>query len=129
MQLVVTPTTANIGQTVTFDARASIAAEGTQIVSYQFDFDDGTTVTRTVAEFGDQAGIATHAYSAADTYTQTVTVTDSSQAQQRASLKVKVKPAQPPVTDSPAQSGGGALGWLVLLPLMVLGLRRRIQRG
>ena len=129
VQLVVTPTTANIGQTVTFDASASIAAEGTQIVSFEFDFDDGTVETRTVAEFGDQAGIATHAYSAAGSYQPTVTVTDSSQAQQRASLKVKVNPAQPPVTDSPAQSGGGALGWLVLLPLMVLGLRRRIQRG
>ena len=125
VQLVVTPTTANIGQTVTFDASASIAAEGTQIVSYQFDFDDGTVVTRTVSEFGDQAGIATHAYSAAATYSPTVTVTDSSQAQQRASLKVKVNPAQPPVTDSPAQSGGGALGVMLLLPLLAFGIRRR----
>ena len=129
VQLVVTPTTANIGQTVTFDASASIAAEGTQIVSYEFDFDDGTVESRTVSEFGDQAGIASHAYSSDGTYTPTVTVTDSSQAQQRASLKVKVNPAQTPVTDGPAQSGGGALGWLILLPLMVAGLRRRIQRG
>ena len=129
VQLVVTPTTANIGQTVTFDASASIAAEGTQIVSFEFDFDDGTVETRTVAEFGDQAGIATHAYSAANTYQPTVTVTDSSQAQQRASLKVKVNPAQPPVTDSPAQSGGGALGTLLLLPLLIAGLRRRRLRA
>ena len=129
VQLVVTPTTANIGQTVTFDASASIAAEGTQIVSFEFDFDDGTVETRTVAEFGDQAGIATHAYSAAGSYQPTVTVTDSSQAQQRASLKVKVNPAQPPVTDSPAQSGGGALGLVLLLPLLIAGLRRRRLRS
>ena len=129
VQLVVTPTTANIGQAVSFDASASIAAEGTQIVSFEFDFGDGTVETRTVSEFGDQAGIASHAYGAAGTYSPTVTVTDSSQAQQQASLKVKVNAAPPPVTDSPAQSGGGALGWLVLLPLLVAGLRRRIQRG
>ena len=79
--MVVTPTTARIGETVTFDARASIAAEGTQLVSFTFNFGDGSSVTRSVETFGADAGRATHAYNAAGTYQPSVTITDSANGQ------------------------------------------------
>ncbi|HEY3531220.1 MAG TPA: right-handed parallel beta-helix repeat-containing protein [Nocardioides sp.] len=58
--------------TVTADARGSNDADTSGIVSYTFDFGDGTVV-------GPQsAATATHSYSATGTYSVTVTVTDAS---------------------------------------------------
>lgn len=122
VQLVVTPTTASIGELIRFDASASIAAEGTSITSYHFDYADGISETRTVSEFGDQAGIATHAYNDAGSYMPTVSVTDTGNMQKQATVNVRVsQPSAPPVVLKPASggSGGGSMGWLTIL--MVLG--------
>lgn len=53
---------------VTFDGSDSRDADGT-IVSYSFDFDDGTVVTQPTP-------IATHTYTSASTYAVSLTVTD-----------------------------------------------------
>lgn len=131
VQLVVTPTTADIGEDVTFDASASIAGEGKQIVSFDFDFGDGTTETRSVADFGEQAGIVTHAYDEAGNYSPIVSVTDSSNAKKSASVNVKVSgpdtPEEPPVVSS--SGGGGSAGWLALLVLAGSSLLRRQRKS
>jgi PKD repeat protein len=62
------PVSANPGSSVSFDASGSSQTDGATIVSYDWDFGDGTTGT----------GISTtHSYSVRGTYTVTLTVTDS----------------------------------------------------
>lgn len=126
-QLTVNPSTANIDQLVTFDASASLPSEGASIVSYTFDFGDGSDpVTRSVAEFPSDAGIATYAYSSSGSFTPSVTVTDDAQQQVTVQAKVSVRPVGGSNPDAPAASGGGgALGAALLMPLILLGLRRR----
>lgn len=58
-----------VGETVTFDASASYDPDGT-IVSYYWDFGDGTTRTETDP-------YTTHAYTAEGTYTVSLTVMDN----------------------------------------------------
>jgi PKD repeat protein len=63
------PTTPAVGQTVNFNAAASTAGPGRTIVSYQWDFGDGTTGSgQSVSKQG--------GYSAPGTYTVTLIVTD-----------------------------------------------------
>ena len=128
-QLTVNPSTATIDQLVTFDASASLPSEGASIVSYTFDFGDGSDpVTRTVAEFPSDAGIATYAYSSSGSFTPSVTVTDDAQQQVTVQAKISVRPVGGSNPDAPAVvngGGGGALGAALLLPLALLGLRRR----
>ena len=62
------PTTAKIGQQVTFDATDSTDAETPDTLDYSWDFGDGS---------GKQAGaVARHRFASGGTYTATVTVTD-----------------------------------------------------
>ncbi len=63
------PTSPLVGDTVTFNASASYDPDGT-IVSYFWDFGDGTNATETDP-------IATHTYTEPETYTVTLTVTDN----------------------------------------------------
>lgn len=126
-QLTVNPSTANIDQLVTFDASASLPSEGAEIVSYTFDFGDGSDpVTRTVADFPDDAGIASYAYDRSGSFTPSVTVTDDAQQQVTVQAKVSVRPVGGSNPGAPAASGGGgALGAALLMPMLLLGLRRR----
>jgi PKD repeat protein len=55
------------GETITFDASSSYDPDGGTIVSYEWDFGDGTS---------DTGQIVTHAYDAAGSYFVTLTVTD-----------------------------------------------------
>ena len=129
--LTVNPSSVLVGESVTFDARGSVAADGREIVSYIFDFGDGSDpVSRSVNEFGDEAGRTTHAYAQAAAYRPEVTVTDSAQATAKVASAVKVNPAPttPDTTPSgPQPSSAGSMGWLMLAPLMLLGLRRRVR--
>jgi PKD repeat protein len=61
------PTTPDIGETVFFNASASVASSGRSIVSYAWAFGDGDT----------GAGVTvSHIYEAAGTYSVTLTITD-----------------------------------------------------
>jgi len=65
-----TPNPAAPAQTITFDAAASYHGRpGRQIVSYHWDFGDGSTLTTATPT-------ATHAYGLFDSFTVTLTVTD-----------------------------------------------------
>lgn len=129
--LTVNPSTVQVGQAVTFDARGSIAAEGREIESYTFDFGDGSDpVTRSVNDFGSEAGRTTYRYAQAATYRPEVTVTDSAQAIAKVASAVTVNPAPATPDETPTRSptrSGGSLGWLMLAPLMLVALRRRIH--
>jgi PKD repeat protein len=116
-QLVISPTTVKTGETVTFDGSSSIPANGKTITSYAFDFGDGSPVV------SGAASTATHAYSSPGTYTPTLTVTDDANPPAISQAKSKVAVSAPAA--SPSRGGGGALGWLTLLPLLGATLRRR----
>ncbi len=142
-QLSVSPSTARVGQLVGFDASASIAKTGSRIVSYSFDFGDGSpVVVQNVPSPDDgSAAIAQHAYSRTGSFTPSVTVTDSEAVSSLAKGLVSVSmpsstpapaPVPPPATGNPstpvfaAPQRGGALPLWSLLPLLALaGLRRR----
>jgi PKD repeat protein len=66
-QFTFSPATPAVGESITFDASASHAASGRQIVSYEWDFGDGNT---------DTGVITVYAYAAPGSYTVTLTVTD-----------------------------------------------------
>jgi PKD repeat protein len=69
--------------TVHFNATASTAAAGRSIVSYEWDFGDGS--------FGDGA-VASHIYATAGTFTVTLVVRDNTGQQHSSSKTVTVKP-------------------------------------
>ena len=71
---------AEVGEPISYDASASTDSDG-QIVSYLWDFGDGSTST-TVS--------GTYAYSAAGTYTITATVTDDQGATDQATGEVEI---------------------------------------
>lgn len=64
----VTPSSPNVGQTVTFNASTSVAAPGHSITSYEWDFGDGRTAG---------GATVTHAYTAPGSYTVLLRTTDS----------------------------------------------------
>jgi parallel beta-helix repeat protein len=92
--LTVTPSSGTAPLNVTADASGSRDPDGT-IVSYRFDFGDGTVV-------GPQPGSsATHTYAAAGSYTVQATVTDNGGATASATATVTVStPANQPPTAS-----------------------------
>ena len=102
--LAVTPSTGNAPLAVTADAAASVAV-GSTIVSYRFDFGDGTVV-------GPQSGtLASHTY-AAGNWTAKVTVTDNLGAAKTASMPIvsaAVAP-QPNLVGNPSFETGLS-GW------------------
>ena len=113
---------------VIFDASQTTVADGFEITGYAFDFDDGNTVTTS-------SSVVQHTYVAANTYAPSVTVTftDQGGGTQFSSAKsqsVTAVAAGSPSTSSPASVGGGSsggLGWLLLVPMALVGLRRRCR--
>lgn len=109
---------------VIFDASQTTVAEGFEVSSYAFDFDDGNTVMTT-------SPVVQHTYVVAETYAPSVTVTFTDQAggtdfSSAKSQSVTAVTAGTPSTPAHARSSGGSggLGWLLLVPLALAGLRR-----
>ena len=108
-----------------FDASASIAAPGSQIQSYRFDFYGDGSEVREQAE-----PESTFVYARTGAFEPTVTVTDSEnrQATSKAAVQVEAPAVAPPTAGDGPQTrdngGSGALGWMALL-LGLAGLRRR----
>ncbi|MHB8872317.1 MAG: PKD domain-containing protein [Myxococcaceae bacterium] len=123
VSLTVTPATANIppiarltgpsqGQTaqaLSFDGSTSSDADGS-IVSYRFDFGDGT------APVSGAASGASHTFAAPGSYTVGLTVTDDRGATGAASVQVVVTTAVrlPEVVDSSPENHGGACSLAVV---------------
>lgn len=140
-QLQVSPSTVRVGETVSFDASASFAATGRKITSYTFDFGDGVTQTKAVPNPDDgSAARASHVYGRVGSFTPSVTVTDDANQTSQAKAGVKVlapgeplPPATPPASGDAtgpvlldgASSKGGSMPLFSLLPLALMGLRRR----
>jgi PKD repeat protein len=128
-QLLITPSTAYVGDPVNFDGSRSTAADGRSIVSYTFDFGDGSTpVTRLVSELGEAAARVAHVYLVAGTYQPTLTVSDSASQTAKHQASVKVAPVPQP-TAPPVKGGGGALNLLGLAVLLGMALVRRTRGG
>ncbi|MCL1035753.1 choice-of-anchor B family protein [Shewanella submarina] len=109
---------ANVGQTVNLTASATDAEGDT--ISYQWQQSAGTSVSVTNAN---QANASFVAPSSAGTLTFIVTATDSLGAANQDAVNISVVAApEPPTTGG---GGGGSLGWLTLMLLAMLRLKRR----
>jgi PKD repeat protein len=125
-QLLVTPSTAYVGDPVSFDGSRSTAADGKTIVSYTFDFGDGSSpVTQLVSELGAAAARVAHVYLMAGTYQPTLTVSDSTSQTSQHKASVKVAPVPQPTAPPVKGGGGGAMGFLGLAVLLGMALVQR----
>jgi PKD repeat protein len=132
--LSVSPTTVKVGEVVTFDGCRSFAADGRSITAFTF-YPEGQgeqrpairqDVSQAVScDAGhNDASVYRHVYDQPGTYKPTLVVTDDTGATRKsASTNVKVSPV--PRGQQPGRNGGGALGWLMLLPLAAAALARR----
>jgi len=123
-QLTINPSRVRVGDTVSFDASASIARTGQRITGYRFDFGDGTVIE------GSSATVE-HVYQSVGSFQPSVTVTDdeASTSTSKALVKVDAAPSSPGGGSIGgvvgAQGSGGALPLWTLAPLLLAGLRRR----
>jgi PKD repeat protein len=94
------PTTANVTEAVQFDATASYDPDA-WLVSYHWDFDDGTTqlFKREYLKDVNLTTKTTHTYSMAGTYTVNLTVTDNDGATASVTSEVVVKAYDIAITD------------------------------
>jgi hypothetical protein len=94
-RITASPTNGPVPLTVVFDASGSVDPDG-RIVSYKFDFDNGTPNLRTTSP------MASSVYTEADGYKIAVTVTDDSGQSATASVSVKITGVTPTTTKPPA---------------------------
>ena len=97
---VYTPSSPLAGEEVSFDASSSHDPDG-QIVSYEWDFGDGST---------GQGQLITHPYSQAGTYAVKLTVTDDLGAQGFTSKDIVIQEATPPALVQDFQASDGEDG-------------------
>jgi hypothetical protein len=98
-----TPSDPDERQAVLFDASLSTAPPNNPIVSYTWDFDDGTTAS------GRSVG---HAFNVADTYIVTLTVADALGRAAQTSQTLTVRPSAAPTANfvfSPSEPTAGSL--------------------
>ncbi len=107
--------TVNVGETVTFDAGAS--SDNVDIVSYQWDFGDGTTATGVTAN---------HTYITPGSYTVTLLVRDEAGNIDACSITITVSPTEafPPLWIVGA-TAVAVIGIAVALAIL---LRKRARR-
>ena len=123
-QLTVDETSGAAPLRVAFDGSRSFTSDGKTITEYCFDFDDEGEV---------QCGVdptAVYVYTRPGSYEPSLTVTasDESTATAKATVSVGGTGSNPSTPSQPAAStggGSGALGGLLLLPLLGFGLARR----
>ena len=123
-QLTVDETSGPAPLQVVFDGSQSFTSEGETITEYCFDFDDGEA-----PQCGTE-DTATYVYTRPGSYEPSLTVTasDESTATAKATVSVGGTGSNPSTPNQPAAStggGSGALGGLLLLPLLGFGLARR----
>ena len=87
------PATGNEGSPITFDGSISTPAEGATIVSYQWDFGDGTTSSGVVVE---------HVYADDGIYTVALTLTDNLGATDTATHLITINNVAPTITTATA---------------------------
>lgn len=115
---------------VIFDASQTVVAPGFEVTGYTFNFGDGTVVETAQP-------VVQHTYVAVGEYAPSVEVefaaTDGSGATETSRAKSQAvqaiagvdSPDAPTGQASTSAGGSGGLGWLLLVPLAVAGLRRR----
>ena len=123
-QLTVDETSGPAPLRVAFDGSRSFTSDGKTITEYCFDFDDGEA-----PQCGTEA-TAVYVYTRPGSYEPSLTVTasDESTATAKATVSVGGTGSNPGTPSQPAAStggGSGALGGLLLLPLLGFGLARR----
>ena len=123
-QLTVDETSGPAPLQVVFDGSQSFTSEGETITEYCFDFDDGEA-----PQCGTE-DTATYVYTRPGSYEPSlmVTASDESTATAKATVSVGGTGSNPGTPSQPAAStggGSGALGGLLLLPLLGFGLARR----
>ncbi len=116
------PQSLQVNQTVTFDASASYDPDGT-IVSYQWEFGDGSTGTGKIVE---------HAYAGAGQYGVILTVTDNSGVTGQSGTTLTVSQPSQPITTGrrslPDPSTFAMVGSGLGAALLYIGLSRLRQR-
>lgn len=118
------PTVGPAPLTVTLDGSKSIAQNNTTIVSYSFNFGDGSPVQSGTATR------ATHVYTVPGAYQPTLTVIDSANHSSMVKAAVQVLPTSETPQPVSTRKGGGALGPLLLVPMLLgAGLSRRRKRA
>lgn len=130
------PGTIQTSTAVSIDGRASFAANGRVIATYQW---SAIGVTGATPTFGDASQpLTTVRVSDASTFTLRLTVMDDQGTQDTADVAIAATtpPPPPPVpTPPPVSSGGGGggnLGWLMLVALLIFvatSASRRVRSG
>ncbi|MCB0071660.1 MAG: PKD domain-containing protein, partial [Caldilineaceae bacterium] len=89
------PTRGLVGEQLTYDGTSSRAAEGSEIVNYQWTFSDGAVST------GDRV---THVYAQPGVYNVTLVVVDDKGLSGTATIQVRIDPVEPAATPTPTQT-------------------------
>lgn len=102
-----TPTTALVGEEITFDGSGSFSTSEAAIVKWEWDFRDGQTGS---------GETVTHAFAAAGTYDVVLTVTDADGLTDSDVVRVQVSVADapPPPPPPPPPAGGGTVPSLAI---------------
>ena len=115
------PTQTQVGQPVTLSAADSRAAEGSQIVVYQWDLGDGAQSTN---------ASVTHIYVAEGRYDVKLTVTDNNGLDNSSTVKMEVEEAlEQPTEEAPEQPALEDRDWMKMSVLQGTEITATFRRG